>query len=75
MNKTRRENLQKAIDLLSQAKDIIDYVADEESEARDNLPENLAGSERYEQMDENCDELESAADDLDGVIDQVANVI
>lgn len=41
MNNERRKRLEKAIDLIEQAKDIIDGVHDDEVEAYDNLPESI----------------------------------
>jgi hypothetical protein len=37
----------------------------EEEEYRDNMPENLQGSERYETADTACDNLQSAIDSLE----------
>lgn len=42
---------------------------DEETEARDNMPESLWETERYAAMDEACDNLDSALSSIDEVID------
>lgn len=76
MNKQRR----KAIDnVTGKIRDLLvdlETLRDEEEEYRDNIPENLQGSERYEQADECVDGLteaieniESALDDIDGLIE------
>lgn len=58
MNKLRRKNIQEVIDkLTSLQNDLeslesdVESIQDEEIEYRDNMPENLQGSERYEQAD------------------------
>ena len=40
----------------------------EEEEYRDNIPENLQGSERYEKAEEACDTLSEAVDGLENII-------
>lgn len=52
MNKVRRKRLAEAIDLINQAKGILEEVKDEEQEAYDNLPESFQYGERGEQMQE-----------------------
>ena len=60
MNKARRASLQKALDLISAAKE-------EEEEAFENLPESLQESERGEAMQENFDQLE----EIQGILEEV----
>ena len=50
MNKTRRRSIQQIIDHLTELKEHIDLLRDEEQEAYDNLPESLQESERGEAM-------------------------
>lgn len=67
MNKIRRAQIQKLIDKIDEVMfDLEDIQYDEES-ARDSIPENLQGSERYEKAEEACDNLESAMDFLESV--------
>lgn len=73
MNAARRKELNKAIDLIEQAKEIISAVAEEEREAYDNLPEGLQESEMGEKMNEIADDLEYV--DLDEVIDTIQEII
>ena len=46
MNKVRRKELQELYDIISEAKDRLEMLHDEEEEYKDNMPENLQSSER-----------------------------
>lgn len=79
MNKLRRKNIQEVIDkLTSLQNDLeslesdVESIQDKEIEYRDNMPENLQGSERYEQADSACDSLETARDGLRDIAEQEA---
>lgn len=65
MNKIRRKNLQAIIDQLEELKGSLEDLQAEEEEYRDNMPENLQGSERYERADTACDGLEEAVSGLE----------
>lgn len=67
MNKVRRKRLAKAIDLINQAKGILEEVKDEEQEAYDNLPESFQYGERGEQMQEYLDSMDEAYENLEEV--------
>lgn len=41
MNKVRRKELQELYDIISEAKDSLEMLHDEEEEYKDNMPENL----------------------------------
>ena len=76
MNKARRKQLEDLIEQLSGIKDSIEAVLEEEQEAFDNLPEGIQESERGEVMQENIDNLQTAADSLESeVIDYIQGVI
>ena len=62
MNKERRKRLKSIAGL-------IEEVMNDEQEARDNLPESLEDSERAEQMDTNCDEMQRLIDDIGELVD------
>lgn len=62
MNKVRRKNLQSIIDRLEDIKADLEEITYEEEEYRDNIPENLQSSEKYERADEACDNLNDAAE-------------
>ena len=74
MNKQRRKALNDAIEKLTELKEIIDSIREEEQDAYDNLPESLQDSEKGEQMYDNCDDLETAASDLEDVIDNLEDI-
>ena len=71
MNAKRRKEILKAIVLIEQAKDILEYVAEEEQEAFDNLPESLQYSERGDRMQEIADGINDVCRELE---DQISNL-
>lgn len=74
MNKQRRKKLEKAFNLIDQAKDILEEVKDEEQEAHDNLPESFQYGEKGEEMEgyiEMLDEAYGYLDDANSVIEQI----
>jgi hypothetical protein len=74
MNKRRRERLSGVSIDLSKARDIIEGVLDEESEAYDNLPEVLRYSDRGEKMGEAVETLENAVYGIDSIIEQFRDI-
>lgn len=75
MNKIRRKNLQTIIDRPEDIKADLEEITYEEEEYRDNIPENLQSSEKYERADEACDNLNDAADTLNEVIDSITTAM
>lgn len=75
MNKQDRKELDKALDLLSSASEIIMRIKEQEEEKYDNLPEGIQESERGERFQQNIDNLESSLSDLESVLEYVENVI
>lgn len=71
MNNLRRKTLQDLYDIIANAKDNLDEVRDEEECYKDNMPENLQGSERYERAEEAIDALESAISSLEDALDSI----
>ena len=76
MNNQRRAALKRAISALNkaqeyaeEAKEIIEYVRDDEQDAYDSLPAGIQDSERGEQMEENCDDLDGIAGEIDIIYD------
>lgn len=65
MNKIRRKEIARAIELMEQAREILESVRDEEQEAYDNMPESLQGSERGEAMDGYIWTIEEVMESLD----------
>ena len=68
MNKARRKNIQDVVNQLEDLKSTLEDLQGEEEEYRDNIPENLQGSERYEKAEEACDTLSEEVDGLENII-------
>lgn len=60
MNAARRNKLQEAVRLLDSASEIVDTVHDQESDCVDNYPENLQGTDAYQNMEDAVDNLDDA---------------
>lgn len=71
MNKARRKALDEVISKIEEAKELLENLQAEEEEYRDNMPENLQGSERYEAEDAAVDNMSSAVDALDEAISSI----
>lgn len=74
MNRQRRKRLGDAFDLISQAKDILEEVKDEEQDSYYNLPENFQHGDRGEEMQgyiEMLDEAYGYLDDAGSVLEQI----
>lgn len=76
MNKIRRKALQEIYDKLSDLREELETIKDEEDESRENMPENLQCSERYEQsetasgnIDEAMEYLSSACDSIESAME------
>ena len=72
MNKVRRKNLANIIERLQELQAVLEELAQEEEEYRDNMPENLWESERFsvsEEASENMDYAISAFDEAIGYIE------
>ena len=67
MNKQRRKELEKALELIAEARGIIENCRDDEQDAFDNLPESIQESERGETMEGFIDILDEAIDNLDDI--------
>ena len=65
MNKQRRKEIAKAIDLIEQAREILEAVQEEEQEAFDNMPESIQNTERGETMEKYISTIEDFLDNLD----------
>lgn len=75
MNKQRRKDLQRAIELLEEAKSIVEDSSTEEQAGFDNLPESLQGAERGEKMEENVSSLDEAVSSTDDAINSIQEAI
>lgn len=71
MNNERRRELDQAIDMIANAQEIVERVAEEEQEAFDNLPESFQQSEKGEEMSQVVSDLESIVDSLVGIQSEI----
>lgn len=71
MNNLRRKTLQDLYNIITDAKDNLDEVRDEEECYKDNMPENLQNSERYEKAEAAVDALENAICSLEEALDSI----
>ena len=71
MNKIRRKQLDEIISKIGEVRDELESIMNDEEEYRDNMPENLQGSERYEISDNACSEMQAALDSLEEAISSV----
>lgn len=75
MNKARRNAIEKVIAILTDQKEELEALRDEEQEAYDNLPEGIQYSERGEAMEENINDMDTSVDELDYMIDRLQEMI
>lgn len=76
MNKVRRKELNRALDMLAEARAIIEAMREEEQECFDNMPEGLQCSELGEKIEENADRLDdivSCIEDQENELDDIIN--
>jgi len=71
MNNKRRKNLNNLIKKTQELKDILEALKDEEEEYKENIPENLQNSERYNISENACDNLDYAMDSFDEIISYI----
>jgi len=75
MNNTRREELRAILSTLETAMEALDVIKGDEEEYRDNIPENLYGSIRYEVASEAVGNMEYALDELESVCSSITSAI
>ena len=75
MNNLRRKRIQAVIDKLSDLKEEIDDIYNEEEEYRDNMPENLMESDRYSKADNAVENLDSSSTSLDEIIEYLESAM
>ena len=71
MNNKRRKELDEIYDSSEDIKYKLESILADEENYRDNIPENLQGSERYETADEACDALSNAVDSVDEIFEYI----
>ena len=71
MNKERRKSLREIQSKLERLGQDLEVLKEEEEEYRDNMPENLQESDRYQRADVVCDLLQEALENLDNAYQQI----
>ena len=72
MNKVRRTQIQRVSDSISNIIAEIETIRDEE--ARESMPENLVGSERYETSEVASDTLQDTIDLLEESVERLSEI-
>lgn len=75
MNNKRRKELRRAISMIETALDIVNSVKDEEEDAMYNYPENLQGTETYENMEVAVDTMEEVASVIEDAVDSLNDAV
>lgn len=81
MNEARRKDISTTLNKVTEAQELlesiqsdIDSVYFNEQMARDNIPESLRETERYEKCDAACDNLDTAASSIDDALQSLQEV-
>lgn len=75
MNKARRKELNRALELMAEARAIVEAMQEEEQESFDNMPEGLQVSELGEKIEENASRLEEIASYIEEQENELEDVI
>lgn len=75
MNKERRKVLQTIYSSLEGLMVALETVQVEEENYRDNMPENLQGSERYEESEESISNIEDAVNSVEEAISSIESAM
>ena len=75
MNNKRIKELRRAIDMIETALDIVNSVKDEEEDAMYNYPENLQGTETFENMEVAVDTMEEVTSAIEDGVDSLNNAV
>lgn len=74
MNKARRATLNAIMNAITEQKYALESVRDDEETAKDNLPESLQGSDRYDTMKEAVNAMDDAICSIEEAIDRLEDV-
>ena len=74
MNKEKIKAIKEIQERLSNIKDEIETLLDEEEETKENYPKNLHNGEQYERMETACFLLEEAWGEIDNAIDDLDEI-
>ena len=75
MNNKRRKELRRAIEIIETALDIVNQVKDKEEDSMYNYPENLQGTETYENMETAVDTMDDAISNIDDGISSLNEAV
>jgi uncharacterized coiled-coil DUF342 family protein len=75
MNKERRKRIEQLNTKLSEAKDELEAIKDEEQEYYDNMPEGLQSGEKGEKAQEAVDCMDEGVSNLETLIDGLNDAI
>ena len=75
MNNERRDRLRGAMRKLIDVQSIVSAICDKEEDCLDNYPDNLQGTERYEQAETAVDNLNDALEKLDEAKEHIQTAI
>ena len=74
MNKQRYARIEEIAEQLDVLHDELYDLLQEKEQARDNAPESLQGTERYERSETACEALESAAELINDALEELSNI-
>jgi len=75
MNKLRKKQLCKVLDNIDVALRLLGEIMADKEECKDNVPENLQGSEKYETSETACDYMQEAFDSLESAIGSIEEIV
>ena len=75
MNKDRRTKLKNILNEIETINSRVEDVMFEEETAFESIPENLKGSLRYDEMEENIEKLSSISNSLEEIINLIEELI
>lgn len=73
MNAERRRKIKYVLDDIDNVIVALTEIRDEEQSSLDNMPENLAFSDKYNEMEDNIQALDNAIEALDEVVFSITN--
>ena len=75
MNNNRRSRLFDALSIIGKAQSIIEDVKYEEEDSLANMPENLELSDRYIDMEDNVESMDSVLSNLEEATNEILSTI
>lgn len=75
MNNERRKRIREVITQLNGCSSSLESIRDDEDDSRDSTPENLQNGEVYCFSEECSGKLEDAISDIQGVVENLENIV